>query len=206
MTNIYRYVLDYDGGMAPHPKRGILSLATCKPVIRRCAQAGDWVVGCFPSPQNDRIAWAGVIAKCLPVGDYGIVYAYRDDALYPSGTRWQNRLPAYHPGAEQQRKDREGNALLFARGRSWYFGGDGRFLPNDLVHLAAHGQGHRINGVRPGDAERLEAWLRSEAPPGIHAAPRDGWYNTTGKSCAPAKCCVTPPSPRPVWPHRSPRC
>lgn len=45
MTNVYMYVVDRDFGFAPNPFHGLCTLATCKPVTRRVAKVGDWVVG-----------------------------------------------------------------------------------------------------------------------------------------------------------------
>ena len=42
---IYSYALKYDCGFAPNPFWGICTLAVCRPVIRRTASVGDWVVG-----------------------------------------------------------------------------------------------------------------------------------------------------------------
>jgi len=42
---IYRYVIDHDMGFAPNPFHGVCTLATCKPVIRRMAKVGDFVLG-----------------------------------------------------------------------------------------------------------------------------------------------------------------
>ncbi len=42
---IYSYVLRYDDGVAPNPFFGFCTLAVCKPVIRRKAQVGDWIIG-----------------------------------------------------------------------------------------------------------------------------------------------------------------
>lgn len=42
---LYSYTIPYDNGAAPNPYWGVLTLAICKPVIRRNAQIGDWVVG-----------------------------------------------------------------------------------------------------------------------------------------------------------------
>jgi hypothetical protein len=208
MTRIFRYVLAADTGMAPRVERGLLSLATCKPMLRRSAAEGDWVIGCFPAPHNELVAWAGVIAETLPIGIYGMRHGRRADALYPAGpdggpVRRTDRLPDYHPDAAQQRQDRSGKALLFDRTRCWYFGGDGRGLPPELAHLAPRGQGHRVNGTSLDDAPRLEAWLRGEAPPGIHGTPRDGWYRGGGGRCGPA---ASPPSRRPGRPPRSRPC
>ena len=45
MGQIYSYVLRYDDGVAPNPYGGVCTLAICKPVIRKKAQVGDWVIG-----------------------------------------------------------------------------------------------------------------------------------------------------------------
>ncbi|WP_259016597.1 Nmad2 family putative nucleotide modification protein [Emticicia fluvialis] len=45
MTKIYSYVLRLDDGSAPNPFGGICTLTICKPVIRRTARVGDWVIG-----------------------------------------------------------------------------------------------------------------------------------------------------------------
>lgn len=42
---LYSYVIPVDDGAAPNPFYGLCTLAICKPVIRRMAKVGDWVVG-----------------------------------------------------------------------------------------------------------------------------------------------------------------
>lgn len=39
------YKMTHDSGFAPNPYFGVLTLATCKPVIRRTKNPGDWVAG-----------------------------------------------------------------------------------------------------------------------------------------------------------------
>ncbi|WP_347927045.1 hypothetical protein [Pseudomonas helvetica] len=41
MSRIYSYVITHDHGFAPNPHGGVLTLATCKPVIRRTAEKGS---------------------------------------------------------------------------------------------------------------------------------------------------------------------
>lgn len=200
MTRIYRYVLRSDTGMAPHPKGGLITLATCKPEIRRMARPGDWVVGNLPSPKNEFIAWAGKIESSLPLHDYSARYGKRSDALLelaPDGNlrRIPGKLEWYHQDSHQQSKDRKGNALVFDMTSSWCFGDSPRPLADDLRHLAAQGQGYRVNGRKPDDLNRLEAWLREQGAPGIHGEPRDGWPDGpdgSGKGCA-----KTPPQRKP---------
>ena len=42
---LFSYCLTCDSGAAPNPFWGLCTLAICKPVIRRVASIGDWVVG-----------------------------------------------------------------------------------------------------------------------------------------------------------------
>jgi hypothetical protein len=42
---IYSYVLRFDDGAAPNPFWKTCTLTICKPVIRRNAEIGDWVIG-----------------------------------------------------------------------------------------------------------------------------------------------------------------
>jgi hypothetical protein len=52
---LYTYCLRYDYGSAPNPYWGICTLVICKPVIRRTADIGDWVVGfCSASFENNK--------------------------------------------------------------------------------------------------------------------------------------------------------
>ena len=45
MHNIYFYKLTADNGGAPCVRYGLLSLAICKPMIRKTAKEGDLVFG-----------------------------------------------------------------------------------------------------------------------------------------------------------------
>ena len=42
---LFTYCIPIDDGAAPNPYWGICTLVICKPVIRRVANVGDWVVG-----------------------------------------------------------------------------------------------------------------------------------------------------------------
>lgn len=175
MTRIYRYILQTDTGMAPCIDGGRLTLATCKPRIRSSAKPGDWVLGFYPRPfERGLLAWAGRIARKAEVGDYEREFRGRPDAVYrqKADGRFKRLRPDYHPGANEIRKDISAPALIFDERATWYFGDEPGSLPDHLLHLAAGGQGHRVNGVRDGDPAMLLAWLADTYPPGIIGKPR----------------------------------
>ena len=57
------YKLTHDSGFAPNPFHGFLTLATCKPTIRRCRRSGDWVVGFVSNALANSAARNGVRLK-----------------------------------------------------------------------------------------------------------------------------------------------
>lgn len=79
---LYTYVLRYDDGAAPNPYWGYCTLAICKPVIRKGALPGDWVVGfCTKERKHDYngvgnddasyyVAYAMEVKESIMWGDY----------------------------------------------------------------------------------------------------------------------------------------
>ena len=180
VTRIWRYVLASDNGMAPRIDDGILTLTCCKPTIRRNAIKGDWVVGFVPKKLGvGLVAWVGRVAEVVPIGDYQQRYAGRTDAIYQrvgfevDGSEVLKPLRKdYHKDERSRARDRRGkNALIFDS--VWYWGRCAVSAPNDIAKLAYYHIGQTTKGSSPEMIARLEAWLQSEAPPGIHGEPRD---------------------------------
>jgi hypothetical protein len=166
MTRIFRYILATDAGMAPCAQDGLVTLATCKPQIRASAVVGDWVLGFAPAPlPRGLVAWAGRVAETLPIGEYERRFRGRRDAVYreKSDGTFRRLRPDYHPEPDAIRKDLAAGVLVFDPAASWYLGRVLRELPPGLMHLAAGGRGHRVNGREPGDTAALERWLRSQS-------------------------------------------
>lgn len=187
MTRILRYILQHDSGMAPCIDGGLVSLATCKPKIRASAKRGEWVIGFRPSPApRGLVVWAGRVACSVAVGEYECQHRGRKDAVYllkPDG-QFKRLNPYYHQTPDQFRKDTTAPVLIFNKLATWYFGREPHMMPDHLMHLAAGGRGHRVNGVNEGDAAALESWLASIALPDIHGKPRDG------VPAKPRRCCA----------------
>lgn len=192
MTRIYRYILVNDSGMAPCPEDGLITLGTCKPVIRRMARPGDWVLGFRPgSLVRGLVLWAGKVERSMSHGDYQRAYPKRDDAVYSLGSNGQyERLVPYHPTQAEMNRDISQPVLLFDPGHSYYFNGIPEPLPEDLAHLAAAGRGHRVTHATPELEARLQAWLDGLNPRAYQRMDRrpSGRRN----SCAPTRslrCC-----------------
>ena len=67
------YKITHDYGFAPNPHYGVITLATCKPSIRRTKTQGDWVAG-FSTKELVDLTWARTRKKIEP---YGLIYLMR---------------------------------------------------------------------------------------------------------------------------------
>jgi hypothetical protein len=104
------YKVTHDTGFAPNPYFGILTLATCKPAIRRSQNVtcGDWLVG-----------WTAASSKnnSTPVGKEKLVYLSRITEIIPIKQYWFD-----YP---QKRPD------IYKGKNSPYFYGDNIYEPDD---------------------------------------------------------------------------
>src|SRR5438093_13698108 len=81
---IYYYILSHDGGIAPCVDTGLLTLAICKPGIRRTAVQGDWIIGFSPRETGWKLSFmAKVTDKINGEKYYGSgEYNRRSDCIY----------------------------------------------------------------------------------------------------------------------------
>lgn len=73
---LFSYKLTDDTGFAPNPFWGFLTLATCKPGMRRAREEGDWIAG-FTSTSlngdpvgNERLVYLMRVADKLSIAEY----------------------------------------------------------------------------------------------------------------------------------------
>ena len=87
---LFSYKITHDSGFAPNPFGHTLTLATCKPEIRRCKHVGDWVAGFTSGELNGD-----------PVGDERLVYLMRvGEKLLIRDYFWDSRFQDKIPNME----------------------------------------------------------------------------------------------------------
>jgi len=214
MVDILRYVLRTDNGFAPCIDKGVLSLCCCKPVIRRCANVGDYVMGFMPielAREEPLLTWVGVISEKLTMGDYQAKYPDRQDAIYKrDGYHSDGRENlshnggCHHSGHADQTRDKNGiNALLFEQ--FWYWGGTPIPIQPNLRSLAYNGPGHKKAVINKSVLPELCKWLKS-LEPGIHGQPRNILAWNTLQSCDQSACSIEPKSRSKKPRNPTPRC
>lgn len=184
MTKIYSYVLRYDDGAAPNPFWGLCTLTICKPVIRRTAQIGDWVIGTGSKNTRlsdgnchdfrDSIVCAMKITNIRTLEEYD---EYCNHSLTNKIPKWKTKdwrlkvgdciydyskenEPTIRKGVhneENRKKDLSGqNALL--SDHFYYFGAEAKPLHTELTQLIKKNQGHK-KIENKNLIEKFEKWI-----------------------------------------------
>lgn len=153
----YAYVITNDGGTAPCYEDGFLTLAVCKPAIRRVARPGDLVIAYNGSGLGDPhgVRWAGVVKEKLGFADYwrDARFKGRADNIYrpvegalpePVTDAFEHVGGELHPEREHWSRDLDGRWVLVFR-PWWYFGNRGpEAEAGSGLRMGPVRQGHRV--------------------------------------------------------------
>lgn len=161
-NRVFSYVVVHDTGFSPNPFHGLLTLACCKPQIRRTANVGDIIVGL--SSRSERVVYATQVADVIGFEEYWADPQYQErrpvmtspqivhrtgDNIYEPVAGGFRQLPSFHSNSDgsedshTKSTDLGGNHVLVCD-RFTYWGRSGPALPDELQFLAV-GRGHRSN-------------------------------------------------------------
>ena len=89
--HVLSYVITHDAGFAPNPFAGFLTLATCKPKIRKSARKGDYIIGTGSSTTvgNQKLVYGARIDRVISIADYGALTEYEIKQPSVRGEWWQ---------------------------------------------------------------------------------------------------------------------
>jgi len=186
VSRVFSYVVAYDSGFAPNPFKGLLTLACCKPKIRRTAGVGDIVVGL--SSRCERVVYAAKVAEVIGFEEYWKDPRYEDrrprmdsprrvdrrgDNIYepiPGGYRQLHSNHSHRDGTEnpgQKQTDLQGQNVLVCE-KFTYWGGAGPDLSEELEFLTI-GRNHRCRFSEE-EVETVTRWFAT-LPGGVFGAP-----------------------------------
>lgn len=183
--NLYSYVVTHDYGFAPNPYGGVLTLATCKPDIRRTAQVGDWLMGTGSANgigQNKLIYFA-CISRIISIADYSASTEYRNkvpkktsdpssrrgDNIYKNNSdgTWTQLSNSFH-GIDEMDHDLGGVNVLVCS-EFWYFGINAIEIPNEFQILVKKGPKYKKNTNVPKALKFIE-YIKTETT-GLRGSP-----------------------------------
>lgn len=190
---MYSYVVTRDFGFAPNPFHGVCTLATCKPVIRRNANIGDWVIGTGSVTKNlgNQLIYAIKVTKILtfqeywnderfickkPVMNGSLVQMYGDNIYWKDSDtdEWhqENSHHSHEDGSfntHNLKRDIPGENVLISD-HFYYFGSEPVDIPSELLNeVVKKKQGHKI--VSPQNADLLVHFLLENCDIGYNSDP-----------------------------------
>lgn len=192
---LYSYVVARDYGFAPNPYHGFCTLAACKPIIRRAANIGDWIVGTGSQSKGlrDRIVYAMQISEAMAFSEYwqdprfrlkrpnlhsSISNAFGDNIYHRNAAGEWQQADSHHsyahgqPNYANMRHDTSTDRVLIAEDFV-YWGGSGPELPRFAgSNIRKDRQGHRCY-FPPEVIDAFIKWFQSLPETGVLADPAD---------------------------------
>ncbi|RCK33943.1 hypothetical protein TH9_05905 [Thalassospira xiamenensis] len=164
---VYIYVVARDFGFAPNPFHGFCTLATCKPVVRRMAQKGDWVIGMGGTKLRavGHCIFAMQVTEALSFDDYwadprftnkrpirnGSRTMMLGDNIYHSCDGVWHQLDSHHsrpdgsPDVHNIKTDTGTDRVLISK-HFFYFGKKAPEVPAEILEAIGYSniRGHRV--------------------------------------------------------------
>ena len=169
---VHTYVIAVDAGSAPNYDRPFVTLAVCKPRIRRKAEVGELVLAFAGKQVNPKephtVVWAGVINEKMTFAEYW------NDRRFAGKKPEKSQHPDnfYRPidgcllwvqnhvhDADAATHDTSGKFVL-AFSPSWRFGAYGPLMPSEFdLRMVGGRRGERVVELSEPEWKRLRAWL-----------------------------------------------
>jgi hypothetical protein len=199
MSRVFSYVMVRDYGFAPNPFHGFCTLATCKPVIRKTAQPGDYVIGMGSASQGraGQLVYVMRVEETLTFQGYwadtrflvkrpnlsGSRKQWYGDNIYqkPDDKNWK-QADSHHSkprgviNVENLRSDTSTNRVLISRDFV-YWGSTGPNMPERFrdwngANLVHRGVGHSCN-FPPDLVRAFSDWVDPHLRSGRQGRPHD---------------------------------
>ncbi|MEI7491891.1 MAG: hypothetical protein WCK92_10870 [Bacteroidota bacterium] len=171
---LYSYIVTSDTGFSPNPFWGKCTLACCKPIIRKTADPGDWVVGIrgkslynklglektSDASTTYKIIYAMKVSEKISFKDYfrrfpekrpdyskaEAIYNRGDNCYKPLGNGDYKQLESMHTRKNKEKnKEKDLNGkFVLIADQFYYFGSKPLDIPENLSNLIC-GRGHKCD-------------------------------------------------------------
>ena len=199
---IHTYVIATDAGSAPNYDRPFVTLAVCKPRIRRKAEIGELVLAFAGKEVNPTephsVVWAGVVTEKMSFAEYWNDRRFASkkpnksehpDNFYrpvDGGLLW---VPNSVHEPEATNHDTGGKFVL-GFSPSWRFGAHGPLMPSEFgLRMMVGRRGERVAELPEPEWKRLRAWLDGNSPE-VTSLPQSSKRCSHSKKLAEARVSV----------------
>ncbi len=181
---LFSYKMTHDTGFAPNPFHGILTLANCKPCIRKYKKVGDWIAGFTSKKLNgdntgeERLVYLMKVEEKITYDKYFLDYRFADkipdyskgivackagDNIYqPTTNGGFRQLQSMHSNGDQEnpekkKHDLSGKYVLISK-CFYYFGSSPIKIDKKIRPSIPKGQS--AHGVRTHEIEKAEKFIQ----------------------------------------------
>lgn len=196
---LHSYVVARDYGFAPNPFHGACTLSACKPVIRRVAQVGDWILGTGSKRRGrqGRAVFIMQVSEAMTFDQYwsdprftrkrpslfrSLADAFGDNIYHrdPVTGAWvqensHHSLPDGTPNGRNIARDTQTDRVLVAENYV-YWGGSGPAIPEQFRNYNGFdicaGRGH-VSRFPADLLSDFAAWIGGMAETGYVGSPLD---------------------------------
>ncbi|MFZ5737497.1 MAG: hypothetical protein ACOY6K_11505 [Pseudomonadota bacterium] len=202
--SVWRYVIVNDDGSAPNYGRPRLTLAICKPRIRKNAEVDDIILA-FESKilaeknrtihRPNRIVWAGLVGERISFAEYWVDKRFwrkkpdqsrcPDNIYRPCGREYRQVSNSVH-GLCDASRDLSGQYVLIMK-EAWRFREQNCELPVGLAEfniVSRTRQGHRRSAPDAKVAARLLTWLRRNGTDAVGWKAPQNIDSQCGRRCS----------------------
>lgn len=184
--NLWRYVIQHDHGTAPNYTPPYVTLAICKPQIRKSAEPGDLIIAFSGQKLSHRnrmvhdphnVVWAGIVSEKLSFGEYWSDTRFSDkkaggssdwpDNIYePRGIAYRQIPNNGSHGPDNERRDLSGRYALILS-TAWHFFPREHSMPAELgwCWVGPYRRNHRRDLISPRERDSLIEWLSNGPTP-----------------------------------------
>tara|TARA_Y100000590_G_C15741443_1_gene1020411 strand:+ start:4029 stop:5330 length:1302 start_codon:yes stop_codon:yes gene_type:complete len=193
-NRLYYYTITSDTGFAPNPSSGRLTLATCKPKIRKKAQVGDWIIGLHSVKDLDEsVCFLSRVSETLTLDQYFKDSRFTnkhvdndpngDCIYYHDGVGFVQVLNDHHSPRDYFKDTSVDRVLICSL--FWYFGKKGFSSELTSKTLSWKIRGHRVIKDQA-IIQSIVDLISSNHRIGIHALPTHSKKMTCLKNINPS--------------------
>ena len=162
----FSYIISRDYGFAPNPFHGICTLATCKPIVRKHCDVGDYVIGLSPrnGGKGNKLIYLMRVTEVLtfdqywedprfevkkPVMNGSLKKCYGDNVYHHGADGAWMQEDSHHTNEDGSineynlKRDTKTTDRVLLSNDFYYFGKDCISLPKDLLRKITIGIGQK---------------------------------------------------------------
>jgi hypothetical protein len=193
---LFSYKMINDSGFAPNPFHGLMTLANCKPCIRRSKKIGDWIAGFTSKELNGDVVDDERLIYLMKITNKVDYYEYWNNPIYNSKIpKLESDIVEYKAGdniykpdningfvqienknhtEKDIKRDLSGEYVLVSN-CFYYFGSSAIYIPSDIrpsIHRGQSSQGNRTHNKEK--AERFINYIQKNYEQGLIGLPH--WW------------------------------